>query len=648
MIDAPERKRYPDFDKRMRLIGAALILALALLVARLWQLQIVEGEHYAREADNNRLRPQVLQAPRGMIYGRDTSVVLADNRAATDLVFVPADCDDPEAVAQRLENLLGVNAARLLTEVERHRRQPFTQIPVKQDISRRELMLVEERSHALPGVFTIVRPQRRYLYGATGGQLLGYLGEIGREELQRMRPRYKMGDRIGRAGIERAYENMLHGQDGQLLVNVFASGSPQVRTDPYGRPQVEFDSFGRRLQQETHYPAEAGDSIHLTLDIELQAYAESLLEGERGSIVVLNADTGEVLAMASMPTYDPSVFVNHGQNQERIDLLNDPEEPMKNRGYQDVYPPGSVFKIVMAAAAMEEGLINENTQFYCPGHFQINNRGRRWRCWRRGGHGSVKLDEALAYSCDVYFYHVGLRLGVDRINHWSALFALGVPTGIDLPREETGLIPSREWKRAIREPHFPDEPWEWNWYDGDTVNLSIGQGATNTSPLQTAIMTAAVINGGRRVYPYINQELGPRVSEPFMSEATVEAVQAGLRMCVEKTTFPTGTGHRAKIPGMDVLGKTGTAQVVALHHHEGYEDVEDIPYEHRHHAWFVAGVTDRYPRIAVAVLVEHGHAGGAVASPIARDVIEFFYDERAPSDAAFAMARGEEEEEDDS
>ncbi|MFO7774905.1 MAG: penicillin-binding protein 2 [Candidatus Hydrogenedentota bacterium] len=645
MLDQPEKKRYPDFSKRVRLLGVALFIALCVLAGRLWQLQIIEGEHYSRQAESNRLRPQVLEAPRGMIYGRDSSIVLADNRAATDLMFISAEAEDPEAVAERLAELIDIDPKAFLEKVEEHQRQPYTQIPVKRDISRTALTRVEEHSYALPGVFTVVRPQRRYLYGSTAGQLLGYLGEIGPEELEESQPAYKMGDRIGRAGVERYYEDRLHGTDGQLLMNVYASGVPQVRTDAYGRPYIETDSFGRRLRQETQYPPESGEALHLTLDIKLQAFAEGLLEGEQGAIVVLNAETGEVLAMASQPTYDPSVFVRHGEDEARKEALSDPDEPMKNRGYQDTYPPGSIFKTAMAAAALEEGVLDRETQYFCPGHFQINNRGRRWHCWRRSGHGHVRLDEALALSCDVYFYNLGLELGVDRIHEWMTRFGLGKSTGIDLPREHTGLMPSREWKRETRQPHYPNEPWEWNWYDGNTLNLSIGQGASTVTPLQAAVMTAAFVNGGRRVYPFINQEHGPaRVSEPFLQAETVEAVWNGMRMCVEKEDYPSGTGNRAKVDGVAIGGKTGTSQNVGLNHLEQYGDnVEDIPYEMRHHAWFVAGVPDEDPPIALSVLVEHGHSGSRAAAPLAREIIDYFYTYRAPSESLLA-AKGEAEE----
>jgi penicillin-binding protein 2 len=369
-------------------------------------------------------------------------------------------------------------------------------------------------------------------------------------------------------------------------------------------------------------------AVSLTLDIELQRYCEQLLKGELGAIAVLNADTGAVLAMASVPTYDPSVFVTRGRDRERLELLKGGDtKPMRNRAYQEQYPPGSVYKVMLAAAALEEGIIDRNTTHYCPGSFRLNPGGRAWNCWRRHGHGSVAVVDALAFSCDVFFYNVGIKLGVDKINEWSHKMGLGVPTGIDLPAEVVGLIPNREWKAALN----ADKPvWEQNWYPGETVNLSIGQGSCTTTPLQNAVMMASVVNEGYCVRPYLNEELGPRLSERIFSEETLEIVRDGLRKCVQKgPPAPTGTGNRAHIAGVDVIGKTGTAQIMSLKHHEQFKTEEDIPYRWRDHAWFVAGVLDREPKLAICILVEHGHHGSSAASPFAKDIIEFFYAKEA-------------------
>jgi penicillin-binding protein 2 len=364
--------------------------------------------------------------------------------------------------------------------------------------------------------------------------------------------------------------------------------------------------------------------VHLTLDIGLQAHCEQLLEAEHGAIVVLDADTGEVLALASSPGYDPNVFVSPNTSRERVDILQGTPNRMLNRAYQDVYAPGSVFKVLLAAAALEEHVIDTNTTYYCPGHFRLAPGGRPWHCWRREGHGNVSVVDALAFSCDVFFYNVGLELGVDRINEWADKLGVGVKTGLDLPGEVGGLIPSRAWKEQLFKPKFPDAPWEYRWYPGDTVNLSIGQGAATTTPLQNAVLVAAMVNGGYRVQPHIQRDVESRRSERLMSEATVEIVRRGMRKCVEKgPPAPSGTGNAARIEGWDIIGKTGSAQMVSLAHHEAYENEEDIPKELRDHAWFVAGLLDRTPRLAVCILIEHGHHGSSAAAPLAKDIFKY-------------------------
>ncbi len=625
------KKRYPGVERRIAFIGALILLALTVLGLRLWNLQVVHWADYARMAECNRLRAERLKAPRGMIFGRDESVVLADNRPSCDLVMVPAECGstDLAEICIRLGELLGIDDAALFETIWQSRRKPYRQILVKQDVSKNDLMRVEEFSYALPGVFTVARPQRRYLYGKTAGQILGYLGSPTQDELEQS-DEYEGADLIGRGGIEQTYESDMRGTDGQLVVNVYVSDRrPQLRTDASGNPYVGVDSYGRKLEEEKDFRREPtpGQSIFTTLDIGLQQKCESLLEGDVGAIAVLEADTGAVLALASTPGYDPSIFAEYGRDRERVDALTDPFKPMRNRCFQERYPPGSVFKVMLASAALEEGVIDEKTTFSCGGSFRLPGVSRPWNCWQRHGHGSVNVVDALAFSCDVFFYNVGLRLGVDKIKEWSSRFSLGEMTGIDLPNEVNGLIPDSEWKKARMAQLVPDDPSEWRWYPGNTVNLSIGQGEAATTPLQNAILMAAIVNGGRRVQPYINAAVSPNVSEPFLSERTLEIVRAGMRKCVEKERpAPTGTGKAARVPGMTVLGKTGTAQVIKL---KKYPSEEDIPYKERDHAWFVAGVLDQEPKIAMCILVEHGLHGSSTAAPYAKEIIEFFYRNRS-------------------
>lgn len=639
MSSTAQKKRYEGFETRIRLMALALVLALGLLTARLWQFQIVQGAKYAAVAEDQRLMNERLQSPRGVIYGRDESIVLADNRAANDLVFTPGLCQDydPVQIIDALDRLIAIDTDRVRDEVAEAERKNTTygQIVVKRDITRTELKSVEEMSFALPGVYTVARPQRRYFYNETAGQILGWMNEIDRNEWLALRPRYHMGDMIGRSGLEMMYEDVLKGDDGTMIVSRYNGSVPQLVTDARGIPTVKMDSKGRKLEIEKRVEPVAGGSIFTTLDIGLQQEAERLLKGYVGAIVVLNAETGEVLAMASSPGYDPSVFVTNSPSRRRLvnAALDKDTKPTVSRAYQFQYPPGSVFKVLLAIAALEEGVINENTTYGCSGLFHLPGVSRPWRCWRLryGGHGGVNVVDALAYSCDVFFYNVGRDLGPEKIKEWSSKLGLGVQTGVDLPREVVGLIPDPEWKKQQQLAAGKTEVWDLKWYPGETINMSIGQGAVTTTPLQNAVLMAAVLNGGRRVTPYLNMGIGPHVSEPLVSEKTLNIVIAGMRKCVERDRpAPTGTGKEAKIEGLDVLGKTGTAQVAGLHHVKHYDNEEDIPYELRDHALFVSGVTDRSPQLAVSIIIEHGLHGSSAAAPVAKDIFEYFYKERGP------------------
>ncbi len=649
-------------DWRTLLLRGVLYVVAAFIIGRLAYLQIDQGPFYAERAERNRLREIPLKATRGTIYGRTRDVVFASNRAAYDLFLVPKECEGFEQeVCMRLQELIGVDAEKLMAEIAQYKRRPFFQIPVKRDISRTELKRVEELSTFLPGVFAVARPQRRYLYGETGGQIMGWLNELNKEELKE-RPEYRMGDVIGRSGLEAQYEPFLRGRDGLMVVTLFNLGVPQLRTDAFGTPLTIWDQLGRTVPVEYNLPAIPGRSISITLDVALQQKAEELLnripvvqevdpqtgellaEPPRGAIVVLNADTGEVYAMASVPGYDPNVFVDKSGLQPgpdgrsiRARLLTDRKlRPMRHRAFQEQYPPGSVFKVLVAIAALEEGIISPQTTFGCPGHFYLGRA--RWGCWKPSGHGAVNVVQALTVSCDVFFYNVGRNLGVERIKSWASKLGLGELTGIDLPGEIGGIVPSPEWKATA--PEFAKlDRWNRQWQAGETINLAIGQGHCVLTPLQLAVMTAAVVNGGKRVTPYLNLDRGPQVSEPIIHEKTLEVVRQGMRQCVVKQDYPSGTGRLADIKDLYVIGKTGTAQVVSESFSE--KDEHLIPYFKRAHAWFVAGVLDREPRIAVCVLYEHGLHGSTGAAPIAREIIEFFYQQRAEELVVLARNEGQ-------
>lgn len=642
-----EPKRYDGVENRVQLLALLLTLVFVVPVLKLWYLQVIKQSEYLGKAENQRIWETTLESDRGTIYGQD-DVILADNRASVNVMFVAGECPEArrEETCIRLAKLLGLDPNNILQKVKNNANTPFEQVLIKSDVTKSELFKIEESSFMLPGVLTLVQPQRRYLYRETGGQILGYLGEISRKQLgeEYWRERgYRQGDVIGKGGLEAQYEQQLQGRDGFLLVTKYASGRPQLRSDRGGQPILaRRDSAGNVSTIEGRgTEPRAGDPLHLTLDIELQAKCETLLAGEVGSIVVLNAETGAVLAMASVPSYDPGVFVSHDPTGERGRLLQSKDpKPMLHRAYREQYPPGSLFKVMLAAAALEEKIVTPQTSYYCGGQFRINGRGRPWHCWKRSGHGSMALKEALAYSCDVYFYNVGLSLGVDKIQEWSHRMGLGIKTGIDLPLEIEGLIPGQEWKKKA----MKNKPvWDQNWFPGDTVNLSIGQGSAATTPLQNAVMMAAIVNGGYRVTPTLNRDRELERSERFLSDSTIERVWGGMRMCVEKAPpdYPSGTGWRAAVPGIGVLGKTGSAQIMNLEHHEKYATEEDIPYEMRDHAWFAAGVIDREPKVAICILVEHGHHGSTAASILAKPLIEFIYREKPGAEVQIAQREHE-------
>jgi len=615
--------------KRLLLVAITIVFSMSILIFRLWTIQVRDAELYREKAENNRVWPQRIKADRGKIISQD-GVILADNRPSTDLIFVPGDClpELYKEVAINLEKLLNVPSVWVLDQIENFKSEPFTQIVIKRDIARSDWIRIEENNFRLPGVYITVQPQRRYPIGNVAGQIIGYLNEINQEELDSLSEQYFPGDFIGRTGIEKYYESWLKGIDGYMTVTKYASGRPQLRTDRYGNLLLaRKDTRGHLLSEETGLRQSPipGNNLILTLNIELQKFCENLLANQIGSIVVLDADTGAVLAMANSPTYDPNVFVTKGKDTERLELLqNKQPNRMINRAISEQYPPGSVFKVFLAATALEKGIITPQTTFFCPGRFKIGGTGREWKCWQKFGHGSVTVREALAYSCDVFFYNAGLKLGVDNISEYCHKIGLGEKTGIDLPNEVPGLIPDREWKARMN-AHKPI--WEQKWYQGDTVNLSIGQGSCATTPLQNAMLIATIINGGHRVFPHLNSNfVPPEPEEQIFSKKTLDTVIEGMKLCVEPIgKSPAGTGKPARVDGITVIGKTGSAQIVSLEHQKKYKSEEEIPWEIKDHAWFVAGVIDQQPKIALCVLIEHGHHGSSAAAPFAKQVIEFFY-----------------------
>jgi penicillin-binding protein 2 len=506
------------------------------------------------------------------------------NRPSFNVLLNAEHTGDHDRVVARLASALGMGEAAIRERLAR--RQPYRPVVVKTDATLADVAAVEARRKELPEVSVEVVPLRAYPLASAAAHALGRVGEITERQLQL--PEYKglsPGALVGQAGIAARYNHELMGQDGFRRVVVNSRG-------------LEVTEAERQLPTD-------GPNLTLSIDASLQAAVERAFEGRSGSAVALDPETGEILAMTSTPAYDPNEFTTGIDAALWSSLARDPETPLMNRVIQGTYAPGSTFKIIAATAALEEGLITPSTTFYCPGYLAVYNTV--FRCANPGGHGVVDLRRAIAVSCNVYFYQVGIRLEIGRLAKWAKLLGLGSPTGVDLPHEAAGLMPSPEWKmRVLKAP----------WYAGETVSVAIGQGQVAATPLQMARVAAIVANGGRLVRPHFARGATGDAPASGIRPETLAVVKEGMRMVVAE-----GTGARARLPGVDVCGKTGSAQVVAkarLERSPGSREL--IP-----HGWFVAFAPADRPRIALAVLVEHGGSGGEAAAPVARQILAHFF-----------------------
>jgi penicillin-binding protein 2 len=612
----------PFFDQRLRLFGLLMVAVFAVFLLRLFQLQVVEGEKHASLSLRNSIRTERLVAPRGEILDRERRV-LASTRPAFHLDLMPAEVRDPERTLAVLAALLGhpSETVRAVYGTPRGRAR-FQPVRLVDDLDWERLARVEAHRYALPGVLTEVRPYRTYPSGPTAAHLLGTLGEVRQRQLESERfEGYRAGDVVGQSGVESSLEAHLRGRAG-------------------GR-NVVVDVAGRVVEVLHRVEPEPGDRVVLALDLDLQRAAEAGLaaaappnEPVSGAVVALDPRSGDVLAMASLPSFDPNAFAGRVDRALWQRLTEDPLKPLQNRAIAGQYPPGSTYKAFVAAAALEEKLRTPRTAVFCPGAFAFGNRS--YRCWKQGGHGTVDLHRSLMQSCDVYYYRAGLDLGIDRLARYARGFGLGASTRIDLEGEQPGLVPTSDWKqRRFGEP----------WMAGETVSASIGQGYNLVTPLQLAVAYAAVANGGRVLRPRLVLELEPAdggvepqpvevLSEVPVSDEALALVREGLHAVVDA---PGGTGRRAQVPGLEVAGKTGTAQVVRLEKTAGKKGLA-IPRPFRDHAWFAAFAPADEPQIVVSVLIEHGGGGGANAAPVAQQVLARWWEKQQPPQEIAAAA----------
>ncbi len=595
MIDSGlQSTEFAEIQRRLLLIKIGVLIIVGLLVVRLWQLQVRDGAHYRNLSHDNRTRSVLLHPVRGLIYDRN-GILLANNVPSFNLYVQLNDVPNREALIGKLIEFLSLDERELNKKIQAKGRR--TLVRLKEGLSLKEAAIVESHRLDLPGV--VIRPefQRNNPQGPYAAHVLGYVGIVSEEQLAREAFQgLSLGSFIGQYGVERIYDKALRGRAGRKLIEVDALGH-EKRMISVDKPQ-------------------AGNDVHLTIDFRLQKLAEDLLGEEAGAIAALDPQTGEMLALASRPSFDPNALSRGLRSNEWNKILQDTRHPLTNRAIQGQYPPGSTFKIIIATAALETNTIDLTDTLHCGGGFQLGKR--TFRDWKAEGHGAVNLHKALADSCDVYFYRVGHRLGMETIAAYAKQFGLGARTGIDLPSEGTGFLPSPEWKRQTR-----GEPW----YPGETISASIGQGYVTVTPLQMAKVIATIGNNGIPSQPHVVrgvrgrerewiEQWTPTEAPPLtLPPHQLEGMQAALAAVVTE-----GTAQQAQSSMVRIAGKTGTAQVVSLR----ADSEEDVPKKFRDHAWFVAYAPLENPSIAVAVLLEHMGHGGSVAAPLAKELIEAY------------------------
>ena len=597
------------FKQRITSTVLVTVAVFVVLFARLFYLQLVEGERLWHLSVNNRIRLQHIDPSRGLIFDRK-GLRIADNRPAFDIYMTLKDAKPVGVTLEKLAGYTGFSIAQLEEKIQSYKGyRIYKPILICQDVSRDILAAIEVHKFDLPGITVKVKPRRHYLErSGAAPHLIGYLSEINASELKSSTySDCRSGDFIGKFGVEKAYDSYLRGKHG-------------------GR-QVEVDARGRVIRILKTVPAKPGHNLFLTLDQQVQARAESMLVGKVGAAVAIEPDTGRILALASSPAFNQNAFVD-GMSAKQWQALNStPHHPMINKAIQGTYPPASIYKIVTAIAGLEERVIDATTTIDCPGYFKFGDRA--FRCWKEGGHGKLNVVQALEQSCDVFFYQVGLRLGIDLLAWHAKACGLGKRTGINLDREKAGLIPTADWKK--RRFGIP-------WQQGETLPVAIGQGYNLVTPLQMAVFTAAVANGGLRYRPVILDRIEtangkqvyantPEVVGRFLiSKPTLALIRKGLFDVVQGEA---GTARSIRTKGVPISGKSGTAQVVAIKREREEEEAERVvPEHHQDHAWFVAYAPSKAPQIAVAVIVAYGQHGSSVAGPIAKEMILAFIHRR--------------------
>ncbi|HIO23490.1 MAG TPA: penicillin-binding protein 2 [Nitrospinaceae bacterium] len=614
----PSKESFLDASfsvrKKIKVYAVLVIISFLVILIRVWYLQILKGEDFMGQSEQNRSRKISLPDYRGDIKDR-RGKTLVNIRPSFSLYVTPEDAGDFSKSLGFLSELMEINKGKLWNDI---RQSPsFKNVLIKRDITRKEIAYIEENKMLLPGIHIKVEPLRSYVYKDFASHILGYVGEISKGELMASKfGRYEQGDMIGKNGLEKIYESNLKGKK--------------------GFKEIEVDASGRELKTLRKLSPKAGNSLVLTLDSRVQKKLEKLMDevsGKspvEGSVVVMKVQSGEIIAMVSKPSFDPNFFATGVSRKKWNNLVRDEKNPLQNRAVNGQYPPASTYKLVTAYAALSEKVVEPESTIFCPGYFRLGKRN--YRCWKKKGHGNMNLHDALVQSCDVYFYTLGHRLGIDNLAKYANRLGLGELTGIELQGEKPGLVPSRQWKKR-----FKNEPW----FPGETISASIGQGYNLVTPLQSARMISTIASGGILIRPYLVKKIedsdGKLIQEFFpvvnrnigIDPEVLKHLKEGLRGVVHEAH---GTGHRARLKNVTVSGKTGTAQVVGMKASDEIDPEEEIPYSFRDHAWFVAFAPYEKPEVAVSVIIEHGGHGGTTAAPIARKILETYFTHYPPSE----------------
>jgi penicillin-binding protein 2 len=588
---------------RLVVLQVACAVVFTILAFSFWYFQVVQHEKFRELAENNHQRTIALRAPRGVMFDRN-GAVLVENRSSFTISIVREHTKDIDRTIRVLSEVAGLDPKYVQDTVERHRREPsYRPIVIVDDATLAQVAAVLARrlESELPDVQVEEVPTRQYPSESFAAHLFGYVGEASEGQVEA--EGLHSGAIVGQAGVEKIYNRLLMGEDGAKVVRV--------------------NSMGREIDTVREDPPHEGRRVQLTIDIDLQRAAEEGFKagGFNGAAVVMDPRTGEVLAFTSRPGYDPNNFAAGIDHATWTGLISDPLKPLQNRATQGLYSPGSTFKIVVEIAALEEGIITPDFRVYCGGSAVFF--GRPFQCWKRGGHGSVDMRHALEQSCNVYHYTIGNMVGVDKIHKWATLLGLGEKTGIDLPNEVEGLVPSTEWKRRR---------YNEKWYAGETISVSIGQGQVSLTPVSQAVMMSTVANGGTRFVPQLLKAIDegkgwkpvqppPPKSRVQLKPETIAAVHDGLYLVVNGA----GTGGRARIPGKDVSGKTGTAQVISLQ--GGKKAAGRTERDLRDHGWFVFFAPRDNPEIAGVIFGEHNEHG-ATSAPVAKYIMETYFNKK--------------------